>query len=86
MVKGTAQTEGLEGSVTPHRLRANAATLLLDAGMPLKKVRKALSHECLATTQNYTETGLRERFDPLAPGIECSPRSFHPDWEPVDLS
>ena len=45
-------------SVTPHRLRASVATLLLDAGMPLDQVQKFLRHKRIATTQIYAEINL----------------------------
>ena len=59
MVKEAARAAGLEQSVTPHRLRASVATLLLDAGMPLEQVQKFLRHKLIATTQIYAETSLR---------------------------
>ncbi len=45
--------------VTPHRLRASVATILLDAGMPLDHVQKFLRHKRIATTQIYAETSVR---------------------------
>jgi len=45
--------------VTPHRLRASVATLLLDAGMPLDQVQKFLRHKRIATTQIYAQTSAR---------------------------
>ena len=59
MVKEAARAAGLEQTVTPHRLRASVATLLLDAGMPLEQVQKFLRHKRIATTQIYAETSLR---------------------------
>ncbi len=59
MVKEAARMAGLEQTVTPHRLRASVATLLLDAGMPLEKVQKFLRHKLIATTQIYAETSVR---------------------------
>ena len=58
MVKEAARAAGLEQSVTPHRLRASVATLLLDVGMPLEQVQKFLRHKHIATTQIYAETGM----------------------------
>jgi len=59
MVKEAARAAGLEQTVTPHRLRASVATLLLDEGMPLEQVQKFLRHKLIATTQIYAETSLR---------------------------
>ena len=59
VVKEAARAAGLEQTVTPHRLRASVATLLLDAGMPLEQVQKFLRHKLIATTQIYAETSLR---------------------------
>ena len=58
MVKDAAQKAGIEKSVTPHRLRASVATILLDAGMPLDQVQKFLRHKRITTTQIYAETSL----------------------------
>jgi integrase/recombinase XerD len=52
-------TLGLTQRVTPHRLRASVATLLLDAGIPSDQVQKFLRHKHLSTTQIYAETSLR---------------------------
>jgi len=59
MVKEAARAAGLKQTVTPHRLRASVATLLLDEGMPLEQVQKFLRHKLIATTQIYAETSLR---------------------------
>ena len=58
MVQDAAQRAGLAQRVTPHRLRARVATLLLDAGMPIDQVQKFLRHKHLSTTQLYAETSL----------------------------
>jgi integrase/recombinase XerD len=59
MVHDAAQRTGLVQHVTPHRLRASVATLLLDAGMPIDQVQKFLRYKHLSTTQIYAETSLK---------------------------
>ena len=58
LVKGAAQQAGIVKNVTPHRLRASVATILLDVGMPLDQVQKFLRHKRITTTQIYAETSL----------------------------
>jgi integrase/recombinase XerD len=58
LVKKAAQRAGIGKNVTPHRLRASVATILLDAGMPLDQVQKFLRHKRITTTQIYAETSL----------------------------
>lgn len=38
---------------TPHSLRATAATLLLDAGVEIRKVQELPGHRHITTTQIY---------------------------------
>ena len=38
---------------TPHSLRATTATLLLDAGVDITKVKELLGHRLVTTTQIY---------------------------------
>ena len=38
---------------TPHSLRATTATLLLDAGVDIIKVKELLGHRYVTTTQIY---------------------------------
>ncbi|GAA5535184.1 tyrosine-type recombinase/integrase [Deinococcus aluminii] len=59
IVKDTARRASIEKTVTPHRLRASVATILLDAGMPLDQVQKFLRHKRIATTQIYAQTSAR---------------------------
>jgi len=59
LVKDAAQQAGIDKNVTPHRLRASVATILLDQGMPLDQVQKFLRHKRITTTQIYAETSLR---------------------------
>jgi site-specific recombinase XerD len=42
-----------DGQYTPHSLRATTATLLLDAGVDIIKVKVLLGHRHVTTTQIY---------------------------------
>ena len=66
LVKEIAKQAAIDKNVTPHRLRASVATILLDAGMPLDQVQKFLRHKRITTTQIYAETSLHgmTRFTP----------------------
>jgi len=55
-VKEIQQTDGskrAECIFTPHSLRATTATLLLDAGVDIRKVQDLLGHRHITTTQVY---------------------------------
>lgn len=58
LVHDATRRAGIDKHVTPHRLRASVATILLDAGMPLDQVQKFLRHKRITTTQIYAETSL----------------------------
>lgn len=58
LVHDASKRAGIDKHVTPHRLRASVATILLDAGMPLDQVQKFLRHKRITTTQIYAETSL----------------------------
>ena len=65
LIKDAGQRTGIDKNVTPQRLRASVAAILLDAGMPLDQVRKFLRHKRIATTQIYAESslhGMRENY------------------------
>ncbi|NUP40914.1 MAG: tyrosine-type recombinase/integrase [Streptomyces sp.] len=62
-LRRAARAAGLEvAKLTPHMLRATAATLLLAIGVPVEDVQKLLGHASPVTTQRYDrgETQLDE--------------------------
>jgi integrase/recombinase XerD len=58
LVHDASKRAGIDKHVTPHRLRASVATILLDASMPLDQVQKFLRHKRITTTHIYAETSL----------------------------
>ncbi|MEV3986704.1 tyrosine-type recombinase/integrase [Nonomuraea sp. NPDC049758] len=53
-LRRAARAAGLDvAKLTPHMLRATAATLLLAMGVPVEKVQKLLGHASPVTTQRY---------------------------------
>jgi integrase/recombinase XerC len=55
-LKETAAVDGTSGRINvyiPHSLRATTATLLLDAGVDIRKVQDLLGHRHVTTTQIY---------------------------------
>lgn len=52
-IKAAAESAGLYGAVSPHRLRHSFATLALDNGAGLQDVSRMLGHSDLATTAIY---------------------------------
>ena len=59
VVREAATQARIDKQVTPPRLRASVATMLLGAGMPLDHVQKFLRHQRSAGTRIYAETSLR---------------------------
>lgn len=70
VVHDAAVSAGIEKAVTPHRLRASVATLLLDAGMPLDQVQKFLRHKRITTTQIYAQTSAKNMGDQYLKALE----------------
>ena len=56
------QRAGLKG-LSPHRLRTSCATLLSQAGTPLKVVQRQLRHRDIRTTARYVEVGLADLIE-----------------------
>lgn len=55
-IKEVEQADGTKTQIcvfTPHSLRATTATLLLDAGVDIRKVQELLGHRHITTTQIY---------------------------------
>lgn len=49
-------TSGIEGKhITPHKLRASAATNLAASGVSIQAIAKVLGHENIQTTKRYVE-------------------------------
>jgi hypothetical protein len=67
--------------VTPHRLRASVATILLDVGIPLDHVLKFLRHKRIAITRIYAETSLRGLSEISIQALEqrCPQQFARPD-------
>lgn len=52
-IKNAAKAIGLEGSWTPHCLRASCATILAEKGVSAHHIQKLLRHKQLKTTLHY---------------------------------
>ena len=58
-VREAAQKVGLEGVLTPHKLRHVYATELLRDGVDIRTVQELLGHTDVKTTEIYTHTAIR---------------------------
>lgn len=59
IVRVAAEKVGLEGVLTPHKLRHVYATELLRAGVDVRTVQELLRHNDVKTTEIYTHTAIR---------------------------
>ncbi|MGH8161243.1 MAG: site-specific tyrosine recombinase XerD, partial [Gammaproteobacteria bacterium] len=64
LIRRHAQKAGIDGGISPHRLRHAFATHLLDHGADLRAVQMLLGHRDVTTTQIYTYVA-RERLKAL---------------------
>ncbi len=55
LVRRAAREAGLRQAVTPHLLRHCCATHMLRRGAGVRHLQELLGHECLSTTQRYTQ-------------------------------
>lgn len=65
-VRKAAEKVGLDGVLTPHKLRHVYATELLNDGVDIRTVQTLLRHEDVKTTEIYTHTAIR------APGTRAA--------------
>lgn len=56
IVRKYGEAAGIQGEVTPMRLRSTLAAHLLERGADPESVREILGHESLASTKQYTRT------------------------------
>lgn len=77
-IKQAANQCGLEGKVTPHKLRHSFATQLLINGADLRMVQEMLGHASLGTTQIYTHVDVARLKDVYN---KAHPRATAPNSE-----
>tara|TARA_R110002049_G_scaffold18043_7_gene69460 strand:- start:1984 stop:2196 length:213 start_codon:yes stop_codon:yes gene_type:complete len=54
IIKTANDSDIIEKRITPHKLRHNIATYLLEKGVPIEAVSQFLRHTSLESTQIYT--------------------------------
>jgi integrase/recombinase XerD len=54
LIQAAARRTGMDGHVSPHRLRHAHASHVLDRGAPLSLVRETLGHASIAVTGRFT--------------------------------
>ncbi|HTA22696.1 MAG TPA: tyrosine recombinase XerC [Terriglobales bacterium] len=59
IVKKIAVAKGLPPDVHPHTLRHAFGTHMLEEGADLRAIQEMLGHECLSTTQRYTQLSMK---------------------------
>jgi integrase/recombinase XerD len=72
IVRETARDAGITKRVYPHLLRHTMATRLVNSGMPIDHLKKALGHSSIDTTQIYAETETRSVKDSFDAALDGS--------------
>lgn len=70
ILKGYAESAGLDSHATPHTLRHSFATHMLRGGANVREVQELLGHANVSTTQIYTQLAdahLREVYERVHP-------------------
>lgn len=63
VLKGYAQSAGVDGDITPHTLRHSFAAHLLQNGADIKSVQEMLGHSDVSTTQMYLNLSVNKMRD-----------------------